>query len=428
MSLLGLGLTVLNKIPTQAITGLLTGQLKIAGGVLRWAAGTGKGGQIFMHLLPAGNSLLSLVPGLDFIPGIVANIQLAGISDQIGTLHQMTQLNTYQLINLTRQVTAVSQQITTVSQQVTSLSQATQQVLTMATGTAVLSGLSLAVSSIGFMVVNEKLNRIDKKLDDIKKDVQFIRQFLERTERGKLFAALADLLKIEKMTVSENRMTIIHNARKTLAEINQKYRELLVTSSSVNQAMANEEYYALTALTQARCSAELGEFQLAHQEIEEMHAFWKAQARRIVKELLLGEYPERFLASDFAQDVPVSALMSWLDFAYEEEKGLGWIDEIRNKIDEPWYGKSKWKKGFWESQGSGLNKGLGVGLEDEQKVVIPTLQKLIARNNVFEGYRSQYGFFEEKQIKPSEFQAQLTALPAESVVDGYYLLQPAKAA
>jgi hypothetical protein len=421
MSLIGLGLTVLNKIPGQAITGLLTGQLKVVGGVIRWAAGTGKGGQIFMHLLPAGNSLLNMVPGLDFIPGIVANFQLAGISNQIGTLQQMTQLNTYQLINLTRQVTAVSQHIA-------SLSQATQQVLMMATGTAVLSGLSLAVSSVGFMVVNEKLKRIDKKLDEIKRDVQFIRQFLELNERGKLFAALADLLKIETMTVSENRTTIIHNARKTLSEINQKYRELLATSSSVNQAIANEEYYALTALTQARCSAELGEFRLAHQEIEEMHTFWKAQARRIANELLLGEYPERFLASDFAQDVSVSALMSWLDFAYEEEKGIAWIDEIRNKINEPWYGKSSWTKGFWESKGSGLNKGLGVGLADEQKVVIPTLQKLIARNNVFEGYRSQYGFFEDKQLKPSEFQAQVAALPEESIVNGYYLLEPEKVA
>lgn len=409
MLISSLGLTVLSKIPSQAVTGLLTGQLKLTGGVLRWAAGTGKGGQIFMHLLPAGNSLLNMVPGLDFIPGLVANFQLHKISGKIDTLQQMTQLNTYQLINLTKQVT--------------SLSQATQQVLSVATGAAVLSGLSLAVSSVGFMVVNKKLNTIDKRLKEIQKDVQAIREFLQRAERAELLAALGDLLKIDGLTDEQHRHTMLHNARLTLARINQRYRDLLVHSNSINEAMANEEYFSLTALAQARCTAELGMFDIARRELEEMNLFWKAQARRIAKDFLIGEFPERFLASDFADDVPVSALIAWLDFVGDEEKGYEWIDVLRHRINEPWYGKK-----FWKNDGGGLNRGIGVGLEKEQQTVIPTLQKLISRNGVFDGYLSQYEMFEQHKVRPSEFQDQLLQLPEEKAVNGYYMLQPAKTA
>ena len=225
MLLPALGFMVLRAIPAQAITGLLTGKLTLAGGVLRWAAGTGKGGQIFMHLLPAGNSLLNLMPGMDFLPGLAANFQLHRISGKIDTLQKVTEMNTYQLLNLTRGVT--------------SLSQATQQVLQVATGTAILSGLSLAVSSIGFLVVNQKLNAIDKQLKEIQKDVRAIREFLEREEHAKLFAALADLSKVDTTTNPEHRHTMLHNARLILAHINQKYRDLLATSSSINTAMVH---------------------------------------------------------------------------------------------------------------------------------------------------------------------------------------------
>jgi hypothetical protein len=307
------------------------------------------------------------------------------------------------------------------SGQIFNLSQSTQQILQIATGTAVLSGLGLLVSSIGFVAINNKLNTIDGRLKEIQKDVQAIKYFLESSERAKLFAALNALLKIDIRTASEHRHTILHTSRNTLAEINMRYRELLLEASTIETAMANEEYFSLTALAQARCTAELGMLDIAHKEINEMNAFWQVQAHHISKEILIGKYPERFLATDFVDEVSVAELIQWLDFIYEEKKGLVWIDELRRKINEAWY-----SKGWFSSGGSGLNQNIGIGLEKEQQMLIPALRKLIARSSVFEGYVAQYELLEEQQMKPSEFEHELASLPESSSVNGYIILEPSK--
>ncbi|MEG4959039.1 MULTISPECIES: hypothetical protein [unclassified Microcoleus] len=392
------GWTVARAIPDETLIGLAAGKYQLYGGVVRWAAGTPNAGQIIRHLIPVGLNPLSAIPGLDFIPGIVANFQLHELKD-------ITKSNTYQLMQL--------------SGQINTLSESTQQILQIATGTAVLSGLGLVVSAIGFVAINNKLNTIDGRLKEIQKDVQAIKYFLESSERAKLFAALNALLKIDARTASEHRHTIMHNSRNTLAEINMRYRELFSEASTIETAMANEEYFSLTALAQARCTAELGMLDIAHKEIEEMNTFWQTQAHRISKEILVGKYPERFLATDFVDDVSVAELTQWLDFVYEEKKGLGWIDELRRKINETWY-----SKGWFSGGGSGLNQNVGIGLEKEQKMLIPSLRKLIARGAVFEGYVAQYELLEEQQMKPSEFEQKLGILSQSSSVDGYLILEP----
>lgn len=417
------GWTIARAIPHETLIGLATGQYKLYGGVVRWAAGTAQAGQIVRHLIPAGLNPLSIIPGLDFIPGIVANVQL-------NQLKSMTQFNTYQLMQI--------------SGQIASLSQSTEQILQLATGTAMLSGLGLAVSAIGFAQINHKLNTIDSKLKQVQKDVQAIKYFLESSERAKLFAALNALLKVDKNTAAEHRHTILHHSRNTLGEINMRYRELLSEASTVEMAMAHEEYFSLTALAQVRCTAELGMLDIARKEIEEINVIWQAQAHRIGKEIIVGDHPERFLATDFVALVSVAELAQWLDFVFDAKKGLGWIDELRLKIDERWY-----SKGWFSESGSGLNQNIGaglerafgmvvnsnncqglnqnigVGLEKEQKMLIPALRKLIARSAVFEGYVAQYEFLEEQQIKPSEFEGKLADLPQSESVEGYLILEPA---
>jgi hypothetical protein len=392
------GWTIARAIPHETLVGLATGQYRLYGGVIRWAAGTPNAGQIVRHLIPVGSNPLGIIPGLNFIPGIVANIQL-------NQLKEMTQFNTYQL--------------TQISGQIRVLSQSTRQILQIATGTAFLSGLSLVVSSISFVVINNKLNIIDGRLKEIQKDLQAIKYFLESSERAKLFAALNALLKIDSRTASEHRHTILHTARNTLAEINMRYRELLSEASTVEAAMANEEYFSLTALAQARCTSELGMLDIAHKEVEETNAFWQLQARRISKEILIGEHPERFLATDFADTVSVAELIQWLDFVYEEQKGLGWIDELRRKINEAWY-----SKGWFSGGGSGLNQNVGIGLDKEQKMLIPALRKLVARGAVFEGYVAQYKLLEQQRMKLSEFEYKVDNLLESSSVDGYLILEP----
>src|SRR5882724_8153412 len=104
-----LGLTVTRSIPSEVVTGLMTGQYKLHGGVIRWAASTEYAGQIVGHLLPFS---------------------------QIESLGQIN-----------------------------ALAATTQQVLQIATGTMVMAGLNLAVTTLGFAVFNEKLKNLEGKLN-----------------------------------------------------------------------------------------------------------------------------------------------------------------------------------------------------------------------------------------------------------------------
>ena len=434
------GWTVVRAIPPEVMMGIITGKYKPYGGVIRWAAGTENAGQIVRHLIPSSFNPVGIIPGLDFIPGIIANVQLEQVKAATRQIKEIAQFNTDQLFQL--------------SGQVNSLSQMTQQVLQMATGTAILSGLNLTVSCVGFAVINNRLNAIDNKLQEIQKDVKEIKSFLETTERAQLFYALKQLLKVGDNIPVEHRHTILHDSRKKLGEINMRYQELLSQSHTIEIAMANEEYFSLIALAHTRCTAELGMLEIALQEIKEMNIFWQAQARQIAKEVLIGKYPERFLASDFVDDVPTRELIQWLDFASEEQKGLIWIDDLRRKIKEPWYEKS-WFPGSDETKsktqqnfdlfgsvgnmfagmteqikenlesGKGLNKNIGIGLEKEKTLVIPALRKLMARSEVFEGYVSQYELLKNYQMKPSEFEKEVAALPESSAVGGHFILEPA---
>ncbi|ERT09161.1 hypothetical protein M595_0913 [Lyngbya aestuarii BL J] len=306
------GWTVVRAIPPEIMMGIITGKYKPYGGVIRWAAGTENAGQIVRHLVASPlNPLNGAVSGLNLISGIAANAQLFGLSGQVNSLSQMTQqvlqmttgtafvsglnlisgivgnVQLEQVKGETRQIKEIAQsntdQLFQLSGEVDSLSQMTQQILQMATGTTILSGLNLTVSCVGFAVINNRLNAIDNKLQEIQKDVKEIKSFLETTERAQLFYALKELLKADDNIPVEHRHTILHDSRKKLGEINMRYQELLSHSNTIEIAMANEEYFSLTALAHARCTAELGMLEIALQEIKEMNLFWQTQARRVAK-------------------------------------------------------------------------------------------------------------------------------------------------
>ncbi|MGL4882537.1 MAG: hypothetical protein ACRC8K_15970, partial [Waterburya sp.] len=75
------GWAVARTIPFETLAGLITGQYKLYGGVIRWAAGTPNAGEIVKHLIPTAFSPFGTIPGLDFIPGIIANLQLNQIKN-----------------------------------------------------------------------------------------------------------------------------------------------------------------------------------------------------------------------------------------------------------------------------------------------------------------------------------------------------------
>ena len=395
-----LNLTVTRAIPSDVKTGLMTGQFKLHGGVIRGAPGTEYAGQIIRHLLPVTQQTID------------API-LAPISRALGTV------NIYQLQRL--------------SGQASELTTATQQILQIATDTMTLSGLNLAVTAVGFAVLNEKLKSLEGKLNEIQQEVRALRTLMELEERAKLRAALRDLLNVVTIKNLDHRHEMLFNSKNILAPISLKYKELFASTDILETAMAYEEYFCITSLAHARCLAELGMLEMANRDLYEASEFWETQSRRIVNNFLLGDSPERFLFSDFAQDVPVSVLVEWLDFAYQEEKGYGWIDELRGQT-RPWYAqdeKAGIAKGF-SSVGKILNrrnravKLTELDLDQDREMVIPSFQKLVARSNVFEGYKAQYELLEKNNMTPSKFESEVALLAQNATVDGFLILQPAE--
>ena len=384
-----LGLIVTRAIPKEVLVGLLAGQYKMYGGVIRWAPGTEHTGQIVRHLIPMVSQTIT-DPLFSPLKGML-NIA-----------------NTYQLnrINVT-----------------------TQTILQMANGTMALSGLNLAVNAIGFAVINQKLKRLENQLNRIEKEVKAIHEMLEIEERARLGAALEDLVNAMRSQKLDDRRDLLFHAKGDLGPIRLKYKELLSKADSLEISLGYEEYFVLTSLAHSRCLAELGMLDTARHSLQSDVTFWKDESKRIAHDLLLGENPERLLFSDFAKDVPVSNLIEWMDFAHGEEKGYEQLDELR-AMTTGWYtGIDKREIGrkagrAFSTIGQKISRKTDAEMEWQSKKVIPSFQKLIARNSVLDGYVGQYQYLEEHNILPSTFEKEIANISPEFHVDGYIILEP----
>jgi len=305
----------------------------------------------------------------------------------------------------------------------------TQMFLQRASATMVLSGLNLAVNAIGFAVINQKLKRLENQLNRIEKEVKAIHELLEIEERARLGAALEDLVNAMRSQKLDDRRDLLFHAKGDLAPIRLKYKELLSKADSLEVSLGYEEYFVLTSLAHSRCLAELGMLDTARISLQSDVTFWKDESKRIAHDLLFGENPERFLFSDFAEAVPVSNLVEWLDFANGEEKGYEQLDELR-AMTIGWYtGMDKREIGRKAGQmmpvvRQNAQRKTDAELEWQLKKVIPSFQKLIARNSVLDGYVGQYQYLEEHNILPSTFENEIANISPEFHVDGYIILEP----
>jgi hypothetical protein len=379
------GWTVEMLIPQDVRLGLRTGEYELRGGVIRWAAGTKEAGRIVRHLVPTADEPATAVMGAE------ARGILGGLGDAIGRLDSLQ------------------------PQWARSFAQpesATDFVLKLASGTMDLAGLNLAVSAMGFAALNRKLDGIEGQLRALQADVKEIKNLLERKERARLRSAIRDLLRIEATSDASDRRTILHNARQTLGEIHENYIELLPAAATVESGLAYEEYFCVTALARARCTAELGMLGLARQELNEAAEFWRTETRRISRDLLLANQPERLLEADFAE-LPFARISAWLDFTYDEQKGYGWIDDLRLRSKQKADGTRFFSIGnrFFQSQPA-----------PEQ--IAPSLEKLSSRSAVLDGYVAQYDMLDQAQVLPSEFEKRLRTAALEQPASGFLLLRP----
>ena len=433
------GWTVARAIPYKYLTELLMGQYTLTGGVIRHAAGTGRGGQIVAHLLPAASQG---VPGLNFLPGLIANFQLhhltgtvqhvAGavnlLGTQVSSLSALNAVNTYQLFKLSGQVADVAH--------------VTHSILHLAAGTALLSGLNLAVSIFGFASIHQKLQAIDTHLREIHRDIRAIRVFLELGERAELRAALHDLLRLDAIEDGAMKQALLNDRRQILLKLKEKYQELFLLATTLETAVAYEEYFVITGLAATRCTAELEWYPLAQQEMTELSTVWRDRSRQFASTHLLGRHPERFLARDFAEELPISTVVSWLDFVHDDTRGYEWIDELRRDASSWYRQREKSSRSTPKAEQRLRNRhttqhspsqrpsaqrhtpGKRRGFRHERDVTIPLLQKLVTRNAVLEGYVSQYELLAQHEMTPTQFKQNVKELSEEDAVEGYYILYP----
>ena len=365
------GFTLTRAIPDQALVGVITGAYKVCGGVIRNSSG-----QIIAHLVNGSSPLPMINP--------------------VGTT--LKGINTVQLH-------LIGKDVAQLKESVVALQAATAQLVTLAKGTMLLSGLTLAVSAAGFVFLTKKLNKIDGKLEALEKEGRAIRQFLERHERARLNAALKTLGGINNTVDESKRIPLLVHARQTLGEINEKYRELLVNVQNlqnIQEVLVIEDYFSVTALGHMMCSAELDMRTQSYQDFSEAYQTWINTAQRIARDMILRDNPQRFLQQRYSKLVRTDEIIDWLDFTEGTDRQIEWIDDLRSMREMIILRRS------------------GPTTQDAEETAL--LRRLVARNRVFLGYQSQLEYFAANDLRPSYVQAFLETLPEDNKIDECFLL------
>ena len=370
------GWTVVREVPSDVLEGIRRGTYDVCGGVIRRAVGEDGAGQVVRHLLPVRS----------------------GLGDS-GRLRRI----------------------------MPSRLRTTQSLLHVATGTMLLSGLDLAVSAVGFAVLNEKLNVLEDDLRVMISKVDGIAELLKLEERAKLKATLKNVSALARHSpVGVREHAFLKAVLDVFGPVNEKYRELL-REAPTETAMACQEYFALTSLATATCYAELEMTDMARTTLEDDYTFWTERARRIVTRDLLGENPERFFAAEFVSEVSLPEVAAWINFAEDEDKSEEErIDALRQRIHL--FADADRRRGSIFGSPRGKNRSPAMAspeaVEADKGERIPALRRLVARNDVFRGYVAQYALLAENAITPSAFWRKVKALDPARLVDGYVILQP----
>ena len=352
------GYTLTRAIPDSVLAGVLSGSYKVFGGVVRNDAG-----QIIAHLVNAGNP---------------ANI-LSTFFSPVNTA--FSGLNTYQLYRIGADV---------------------QQLIGLAQASMVMSGLTLAVSSAGFLFLNNKINKIDNKLKEMSADLKYIKKFLDLQERGRLTSALKVIRELGQIEDYSTKTQILINSRQTLGEIHEKYKVLLLEDKISKEFMPVEEYFTITAIGHALCSAELGMYDHAKNDLIEFSLTWRDAAKSFVGERVIGKEPQRLLAKKYVGHIKSEEIAGWMDFTEDSELGFDRIDQLRDMFPK-------------------VDVNIFNSIDKEEALAIDVARKLVQRDRVLQGYVDQYGYYSSLKKKPSEVQEYFDSLSEECKINECYV-------
>ena len=282
----------------------------------------------------------------------------------------------------------------------------TSQVVQWLTDMMAVTGVNVTIITMDLPLIYQQLTRFSQRVEIRYLLAQF-HEALEAIKRAELRISIHQLLGIPKETTLKSHQEVLGTTRELLARMVEKAKRLVEQSDTIESAMQMEAYFTWVTLAQARCAAELGYLDNAYQEMKQHVAFWKQQSRRIAHDLLLGEQPERFLFSDFVTDIPITSLIRWLDFAHQEKKGVLWLDDLRSRTSS-WYAKEP-KKGRLTHQERAK-------LKQDKEIVIPTMQKLMAKEVIMRGYLAQYQFIQDHNIMITPLQREIEKVAKGDIV------------
>ena len=351
------GFTLARTIPDNVLVGVLSGSYKIFGGVVRNSSG-----QIIAHLVNNGSSLN----------------MLSAFSSPINTA--FSGLNTFQLYRIGSNV---------------------GELLNLAKASMLVSGLTLTVSAAGFLFLTKKLNKIDRKLEEIAADIKYVKSFLELQERARLISALKVISNINKIDNYNIKTQMLIHSRQTLGEIHEKYKALIMVNNTPEISII-EEYFTITALGHSLCSAELGLFEQAEKDLSDSYQIWKQSTKSFIKEHIITEKPQRFLTKQYVNHIKLDEVSSWIDFIEDSNVGFDRIDELRGLT-------SKFEFNLFNT------------IDKTEELMIGVARKLVERNRVLQGYVDQYKYLSSTKQKPSEIQNFFDDLNDNNKINGCYI-------
>ena len=366
MSILGSVLTLERTLPTEVLTGVLSQQYSIHGGVIRNASG-----QIVRHLVSASSTTLDPFGFISAIPNLY---------------------NVYQIKRL---------------------AEMTQQVLAISTATVALSGLNLAVSALGFMMMRDSLKKVEQHLEKSDKKLAWIKVFLDSSRRARLLSAVDELATLPSATT--HRQHILHSSREKLGEVAMHYLQHWSESNELQEVMAYQHYYCMAFLAKSRCSAELEMYDNAVSEFQNGLTQWQEGSRAIIRDKIFANSRSRFFSNEYLNLAPTAKIAGWMDFAYNDKRGYEWIDTLRQEYEPP-------SKGFIDNLFTAKKK------DDAQADDVTYLDNLFSRNSILEGYGSQLKFLADNEVKPSLFQEEINSLVMSDDSDKVLILAPTEQA
>ena len=275
---------------------------------------------------------------------------------------------------------------------------ASRRLIGIATASTALSGLTLAVSTAGFLFLTKRLSSIDDRLQEIQKDVKYIKSFLETRQRAELINAMNTLRDARDAKSESTRDQLLIDSRQELGTLNHHFAMQLQEVEDDAVFEAAEEYFSLSALGHAHCTAELGMASAATNDYRRAFETWSEAVTRYAQRHMLKDDPERFLGQRFAEIAGIQQIATWMERFFGNAPSGNWIDELRKRP-----AATSW----WTTKPTA---------EDHNTVRL--LDKLAARKQTTDGYTSQYKKLEDKKMRPSEFRAAVGEMRPASVLDG----------